>query len=155
MSHEVSPEVRSEAAKTTGEVVPRLPLRDSVVVFGSRVSGAHALATEFEAIAAERGLNSDAVQWTRHAEGVPDVFFGRATINRAAADTVPRGVIAFPYMYQGNTAVDTALGDIDILCEQHGVPLIWAERQEGEQFSLPAAIGGLLTPQPEQAQIQG
>jgi len=151
--------VPSEELAVRGSELVQSPNR--VVVFGSHVSGAEDLARQarkgldaFNAQQRANGLPEVSVESWRDAGHLYDFFYGRTPDNPTAEPTIPRGVIAFPEMrqydpYNGRGMfIPTPVAALQELCDQYGVPLILAERNDQpEPAAIEAGLGAIAAAQ--------
>lgn len=125
------------------------PKNERIVIFGGNVSGAAGFGGVLNMFLEDHPANVS-VEFTRHANHVGDLFYGRTRENPDAAPTIPRGVIVFPdeQMTQispemaPNMRVDTPLEHIMELCDRHGVPLVRIEKDTTPEAML-ESLGAL------------
>jgi len=128
-----------------------IPERERIVIFGGNVSGAAGFGGVLNMFLEDYPVNVS-VEFTRHANHVNDLFYGRTLDDPDAAPTIPRGVVVFPdeQMTQvapemaPNMRADTPLEHIMELCDRHGVPLVRIE-QDTTPDAMIEGLGLLAT----------
>lgn len=121
-------------AVSSKEMLP-MPISNRVVVFGTRVAGVYDLAEAFQEYLEQRGIINPQVEAYRDVANIVEGFYGTLqSPNEIKAEkpkpepSLPRGVIAFPYMrlygHAGQT-VGIKVEAIQALCAKHGVPFVY------------------------------
>ena len=144
------PSAAEVIAADTNHTPEQMTRDNRVVVYGSRRSGAIALAAQFEEFLAGHDIQAPVVHAQRDASLIEAAFFGLVGVGPPpSGPTLPRGVLAMPEMRQytpsdAGMTIPTPYDYIQRLCDQHKVPMVRIDQDA--PLSIGASVVGLLAP---------